>query len=298
MFRFYERSLFLLISVLLLTFVLELVVSPSELHAESKYKIQSIDDSLYRFTAGKYHSVFLVTRDGILVTDPINEDAARWLKSELRERFDQPIRYVIYSHSHPDHTYGGHVFNDAEVTFVAHRLTRQNLRRTRAKTKLPDLVFDEKTDLHLGDHTIELRYHGPNNGRGSISMRFRPQNTLFVVDWIVLGRMPYKDLPGYDIEGMIDSTREVLEIKFDTFVGGHGDLGTKKDVRSYLRYLESLYNQVLQGILDKKSLKTIQRDVDLSEFSDLRKFEDWRDLNIKAVWSQLRNDSYLHLRDR
>ncbi len=125
------------------------------------FSITPVKDGVYRFTAGHYHSAFLVTDKHIVLTDPLSKDAAIWLKAELKKRFNKPIRYVIYSHSHPDHAYGGEVFADPGVTFIAHRLTKQNFERTRAKTKLPDKVFDTEIRLRVDNHIIVLRHHGP-----------------------------------------------------------------------------------------------------------------------------------------
>jgi len=69
---------------------------------------------------------------------------------------------------------------------------------------------------------------------------------------------------------MINSTKSVLKFDFDAFVGGHVDMGTKADVVRYLSYLELLYDQVITGILAKKSLDDIKQDIDLSQFSDLK----------------------------
>lgn len=64
--------------------------------------------------------MFLVTPDGVIVTDPINADAATWLKAEIAKRFNQPIRYVIYSHDHRDHIAGDEVFANDGAIVVAH----------------------------------------------------------------------------------------------------------------------------------------------------------------------------------
>ena len=261
--------------------------------AQVGYAIEKIAGDVYMFSAGHFRSALLVTKEGIVLTDPCGKEAATWLRAELGRRFDAPIRYVIYSHSHPDHVYGGEVFDGPGVTFVAHRLTRQNLVSVKAKTRIPNLVFDGELDLHLGGQRIELRYHGVNNGRGSISMRFAPARVLHVVDWIVLGRMPYMDLRGYDIEGTIRSTREVLDLDFAHFIGGHGKAGGKDDVRRYLRYMETLYSEVRDGMLAGKDLETLQREITLEEFRDLPRFADWRALNIRGVYEKLRDEDYL-----
>ena len=68
--------------------------------------IKKIAGDLYRFQNNFHYSVFLVTSEGIIVTDPINADAAKWLKAEIKKRFDKPIRYLILSHDHSDHSAG------------------------------------------------------------------------------------------------------------------------------------------------------------------------------------------------
>lgn len=105
------------------------------------YAIERMQGDVYRFTAGNYHSVFMMTDAGIVATDPI--DAATWLAQELEARFDFLLRYVIYSHNHIDHTYGGRTLDDEGVRFVAHRLARADLVHKRAETRLPELTFND-----------------------------------------------------------------------------------------------------------------------------------------------------------
>jgi glyoxylase-like metal-dependent hydrolase (beta-lactamase superfamily II) len=261
------------------------------------YAIERVKDNVYRFSAGHHHSVFMVTDEGLFVTDPINTAAAAYLKTELEKRFDVPIRYLAYSHNHIDHVLGGDVLAGEGVTVVAHRYAAEDLEWTRAPTALPEVTFRDKLTIELGGSRVELRYHGPNNGRGSVSMRFQPANVLFVVDWIVLGRMPYRDLPGYDIHGMIRSTREVVAGEpFDLLVGGHGETGTRADVERYLGYLEALYAAVRDGMLAGKSLATLQAEVELSEYSDLAMYDQWLPLNVAGVHRTLVNMSYFDRR--
>lgn len=263
--------------------------------AES-FSIRHIKDNLYRFSNGTHHSVFAVTDEGIALTDPLSYSAASWLKKELKSRFEQPVRYVIYSHSHPDHVYGGQVFADPDVTFIAHEWARDDLLASRADTQIPNLVFNDEMTLYLANTRIDLRYHGPNNGKGSISINFPEQRVLHVVDWVVLGRMPYKTLPGYDIRGMINSTRDVLMMDFDLLVGGHAETGDKADVRIYLSYLEQLYAAVLEGMRQGKDLTTLKKEIRIDEFQSLAMYEDWLPLNIEGVYNDLIDQSYLHIR--
>ena len=74
--------------------------------------IVNITDQLYRAQNNNHYTVFLVTPDGIIMSDPINRDFARWLKAEFATRFKVPVRYVLYTHRDWDHASGGVVFAD------------------------------------------------------------------------------------------------------------------------------------------------------------------------------------------
>ncbi len=269
---------------------------PMEEPEKDVFALIRVTDALWRYSAGTYHGVLLVTDEGVVVTDPLSAEAATWLRKEIRRRFRQPIRYVLYSHSHPDHAYGGQALDGPGVVFVAHALAERAWVRTRAQVRMPDLTFADRLTVHLGGHDVELRYHGPDNGRGSVSMRFVQEDVLHVVDWIVVGRLPYRTLPGYDLHGTMDATEQALALPFSVFVGGHAGIGDRDGVRRYMRYLQALHDQVLNGILAGHDLPTIQREVDLSEFADLGMYDAWRDENIAGAWRLLMDGDYLDMR--
>jgi len=81
--------------------------------------IERVAENLYRAQNNGHYTVFLVTSDGIIMSDPINREFATWLKGELRTRFNVPVRYVLYTHHHWDHASGGQVFADT-AQFVGH----------------------------------------------------------------------------------------------------------------------------------------------------------------------------------
>lgn len=89
-------------------------------------EIIPITDHLYRARDGNWYVIFLVTPDGIILGDTLNNAFAAWLKDEFVKRFDVPVRYVVYSHSHFDHAEGGAVFADTAL-FVAHENMLRNM---------------------------------------------------------------------------------------------------------------------------------------------------------------------------
>ncbi|HET9359145.1 MAG TPA: MBL fold metallo-hydrolase, partial [Vicinamibacterales bacterium] len=82
--------------------------------------IVNVTGQLYRAQNNNHYTVFLVTPEGVIMSDPINRDFARWLKGEIATRFKQPVRYVLYTHRDWDHASGGVVFADT-AEFVGHR---------------------------------------------------------------------------------------------------------------------------------------------------------------------------------
>lgn len=279
-----QNSLFFLPIALLISL-------SSSIAFANEYTIENVKGGVYRFVDDRHRSVFLVTDKGILLTDPLNVSASAWLNTELNKRFGLPVKYVVYSHNHSDHIYGAEIFSGVETTFIAHELARQDIYVTQSKTVLPNITFKEKMTVELGRHSVELRYHGPNDGRGSISMLFQPEKLLFVVDWVVVGRMPWQKLWSYDIQGMINSTKQILELDFDVFVGGHADIGNKSDVQRYLYYLEELYAAVIDGIQSGKSLEEMKQGIKFNEYSDLKQYDKWLPLNIEGVYERLMEES-------
>jgi glyoxylase-like metal-dependent hydrolase (beta-lactamase superfamily II) len=81
--------------------------------------IVNITGQLYRAQNNNHYTVFLVTPEGVIMSDPINRDFGRYLKAEIASRFKVPVRYVLYTHSDWDHASGGVVFADT-AEFVGH----------------------------------------------------------------------------------------------------------------------------------------------------------------------------------
>lgn len=254
--------------------------------SEPKRQISEISDGLYRFQNNFHFSVFLVTEEGILVTDPINADAARWLKSELASRFGKPIKYLVLSHDHADHSAGGEVFSDT-ATVVAHENARATIIGESRPTAVPQLTFSDRMTLHLGGQQVELIYPGRSHSDNLIVIHFPAQRAVFTVDFITVRRLPYRNLSDAYFPDWIDAIKAVEQIDFDILVPGHGETGTKADATNHRYYLQVLYDAVLDAARRGLTLEEMQQTITLEEFSHFGQFEAWRPLNIEGMYRQI-----------
>lgn len=269
---------------------LALAAFPARLSAQdtSSFAISRIAGDLYRFQNATHRSVFLVTPEGIVVTDPISADVARWLKGELQSRFNLPVKYVIYSHGHGDHISGGEAFADT-ATFVAHAGVAAQMERSKVTAPAPQETFTDRKTIRLGGKTIELAYLGRNHTDNSIVMLFPEARTVFAVDFVSVKRVHYRDFPDAFLDEWPESLRKLEALDFDILAPGHGVLGTKDDVRTSREYLEDLRAQVAAQLAQGKDEAQIVAAVTMEKYRGWERYEEWRALNVQGMVRHLQS---------
>ncbi len=254
---------------------------------DAKRSITQIAGDLYRFQNNFHFSVFLVTPDGVIVTDPINADAAQWLKAELATRFGKPVKYMIYSHDHVDHIAGGEVFADTAVV-IAHEQARRDILDEKRPTAVPDITFAAEMTIELGGKTVELSYLGRSHSDNMIVMHFPAERVVFAVDFIPIRTLAWKNLTDAFIPDWIDAIARVEAMDFDILAPGHGPLGTKADATAFRHYMTELHDQVVKGDRAGKSLAEMQESIRLEAYADWGNYDKHRKLNIEGMYNQVR----------
>ena len=263
-----------------------LAAAPLAAQDQPTRAITQISGDLYRFQNKFHYSVFLVTSEGVIATDPINAEAATWLETQIWERFGKEIRYLILSHDHADHSAGGEVFADT-ATVIAHENAKAVIIGEKRPTAVPDITFSDSMTLELGGKKVELTYVGRGHSDNLIVMRFPEERALFAVDFISVNRLPYRNLSDSYYPDWIEAIRKVEAMDFDILVPGHGPVGVKADVATHRAYHEALYGGVLAGARAGQSLEEMQETVTLEEFRDFGQYDAWRALNIEGVYNQI-----------
>ncbi|WP_162914761.1 MBL fold metallo-hydrolase [Desertibaculum subflavum] len=246
-------------------------------------EISKIAGEIYRFRNNNHYSVFAVTPDGIIATDPINADAATWLKAELKSRFDKPVKYLIYSHDHADHSSGGHVFADTAIV-VAHAKAKAAILGEKRPTAVPQVTFTERMTIVLGGTELELTHVGRNHSDNSIVMRFPKERLLFAVDFIPVNAVAFRDFPDAYVPDWIESLRRVEAMDFDILAPGHGPLGRKEHVNQFREYLEDLRQAVLSLAREGKSLDEMKQTIKLPKYEGWAGYQQMFQLNIEGMY--------------
>jgi glyoxylase-like metal-dependent hydrolase (beta-lactamase superfamily II) len=268
--------------------LLALACTGAHAQNEPQRVITPIGGDLYRFQNNFHYSIFLVTSDGIIATDPIDAGAAQWLESELSRRFPgKPIRYVIYSHSHVDHIAGGHVFADT-ATVVAHERAKERILAEQVPTAVPALTFTDRMTIEAGGKRVELYHLGRNHSDNTIVIRFPDERALFAVDIVAVKRLPYRDFPDGYLDEWIETLKVLERMDFDVLALGHGSLGTRSDVGEHRRYLELLRERVKREMDAGKSVEEIKRAVKMPEYESWGSYRDWVELNVEGMYRYLR----------
>jgi glyoxylase-like metal-dependent hydrolase (beta-lactamase superfamily II) len=253
------------------------------------FETKKIADDVYLFRYGAHQSMFVVTPDGVIATDPIGyrrPPAVQTYIDEIRKVTPAPIKYVVYSHHHYDHIEGGRPFKDLGATFIAHKNAKAHLETL----KNPDVVLPDigTGDLHviiLGGTRLELHYVGRNHSDNSLVMLLPKQKLLFVVDFIPIEAVQFRDLPDGFLPDFFESFDKVLALDWDRMIPGHpyagGRLGTKDDVRAAKQYMVDLSDAVKPAALAGKCFDDAMKEIKLPKYEKWANYERYLPGNIE-----------------
>jgi cyclase len=221
--------------------------------------------------------------DGVLAVDATStERRTRALLAAIADVSNAPIRTLVNTHHHGDHTNGNCLFADATV--VGHRNCRDNVLAQSIggleavfgdvpwgdlTIRAPEVVFDDRVDVFAGDRLVELHYiGGPAHTTGDVVAWLPEERVLFSGDLVFNGGTPFV-LMG-SVIGAIESLERVRAFDAQTIVPGHGDVCGPEVidvVDGYLRFVaEAAVNAVAAGLTPLEAARQVQ----LGEYADLR----------------------------
>lgn len=219
--------------------------------------------------------------DGVFLIDDQFAPLTDRIKAAIAGFSDQPIRFLINTHWHGDHTGGNENLGGEGVVIVAHdnvrtRMSRDNFskafgRNTPASPKaaLPVITFNDTLTFHLNGNEIEGRHFAHAHTDGDSVLHFRGTNVIHTGDIWFNGSYPFIDTEsGGSIDGVIRAVTAILDIADANtrIIPGHGPLGNRKELGRYLSMLKDVRSRVQALIDEGRSLDQIQTAKPLADY--------------------------------
>lgn len=233
-----------------------------ETPAEIKINTTEVAPGIYRlFVDNRVAVVAQVGDDGILVVDAAYDRTGEALKVAIGELSDQPIRYLINTHLHGDHT-GGNAIIGRDALIIAHPTVKEFLSKPQERDgkttpplpdyALPHMTIEGKTTLSFNGETIEIIPLTGGHTAGDLLIYFPKAKVLDIGDLLFAGYFPYVDTGNGGNPLVFASNLQWIIEHFEdgvTFIGGHGPVFTKSQLTEYLKSL----NETMATIKKAKS---------------------------------------------
>ena len=243
---------------------------------EARLQIRGVKDGLYvipGFDGGQSggNVAVRVTDDGVIIVDNKFPYSFDFITEQVRKITDQPIKYVLNTHHHDDHSGSNADFlPTAEV--IAHKNARANIVRNNQPGP-PRVIFADETAVFLGGAEVQMFHFGRGHTNGDAVAYFPDLRTVHTGDLIVFGQRldgstlsPFWDFGnGGSVLEWPATLTGLLALDFDTVIPGHGPLLTKDDVRIFRGKMEIVIDRVRTEIAAGATRDDIGSRVDTAD---------------------------------
>jgi len=231
-------------------------------------KVSKVAGSVYMLQGAGGNIGASVGDDGIVVVDDQYAPLADRIQAALKGITDKPVRFIINTHYHEDHT-GGNEFFQKQAPIIAQDNVRKRLEeggaagnggsvhfdaKPQPKGALPIITFDHDITVHLNGEDIRALHFPAGHTDGDSVIYFPKSNVVHMGDDFVTYGFPFIDVDsGGSIDGMISGVENAIaQLPADVkIIPGHGPVSNLDDVRAYVKMLKET-RAAVQDALDKK----------------------------------------------
>ena len=240
-------------------------------------KVTKVAGNVYMLEGAGGNIGASVGDDGIVIVDDQYAPLAEKIQAALKSITDKPVRFIINTHYHGDHT-GGNAYFQKQAPIIAHDNVRKRLEsggsagnggsihmdaKPAAKEALPIITFDHDVTVHLNGEDIRALFFPAGHTDGDSIIFFPKSNVVHMGDDFVTYGFPFIDVDsGGSINGMIDGVERVIaQVPPDVkIIPGHGPVSSLDDVRAYLTMLKATRDVVQNAMKDGKTLDQMKQE--------------------------------------
>ena len=291
-----------LTGVLMIALSFFLTIEIATAKSSGKNQVWEVSKNVYRFGPAEgnngYYSMFVVTGEGVIAIEPANNDHANGLMAAIKSVSDQPVRYLLHSHNHWDHSKGGKVFKDAGATIISHVEAYEWMKANpHPEMVLPDQYWTGKRkDIVLGDKTIELHHIGMSHGLGMTVFILREEKIAYIADIVTPNRVLFANVPDFNIKEWIRALKQVETLDFTGAIYSHTQskepLGSKTDVVLTREFIVDVKKAIVAEFKKGTDFVNIPTTVDLPKYKHWAMYEEWLPLNVWRIMLDMHMGPY------
>jgi glyoxylase-like metal-dependent hydrolase (beta-lactamase superfamily II) len=235
-------------------------------------KTTKLTDSIYMLEGSGGNILVSIGQDGVFMVDDQFAPLTVKIKDAISKITDKPIKFVINTHWHPDHTGGNENLGETGAIIVSHDNVKKRLSTEQfsdffkrsvpplSEKGLPIITFSDNMSIYQNDDEINIIHMDNGHTDGDSIVYFTKNNVIHVGDDFSDKAYPFIDISsGGTIDGLISSLKTIsLIIKDNTkVISGHAGISNKTKVNEYANMLIDVRNQISQMITEGKSLEDI-----------------------------------------
>jgi cyclase len=259
-----------------LFFVCSVATAQDQDFSNVQMKVSKVAGNVYMLQGAGGNIGASVGDDGIVIVDDQYAPMAEKIQAALKGITDKPVRFIINTHYHGDHT-GGNEYFQKQAPVIAQDNVRKRLEsgggagnggsvhidaKAAPHDALPILTFDHDVTVHLNGEDIRALYFPAGHTDGDSIIFFPHSNVVHMGDDFVTYGFPFIDVEsGGSINGMIDAVAQVIsQLPPDVkVIPGHGAVSTLNDVRKYESMLKATRDAVQQALKQGQTLDQMKQ---------------------------------------
>jgi cyclase len=249
--------------------------------APAKITVNKVKDDLFELVSGSGNVAVYVTDEGLILIDDKYDQDHEPIMEALKGISDKPVKYIITTHHHADHS-GGNAKFVSSANIISTANARTDIVEKKQGNAPPGMVgaqitFTDETAVHLGGKEVRAKYFGRGHTNGDAVIYFPQLKTLHTGD-LMAGNTPLIDYPGGG--SVVEWTKTLdgaLKLDFDTVIPGHGAVTNKAALLAYRNNVEKLRNRAQSMIREGKSQDEVGK-VMTAEFN-------WAPTGLQFQWS-------------
>ena len=258
-----SRTLLLRLSAGILLLAGSWIAYTQNQNRQPSNKLNKITDDLYEIEGDGGNVAVYITNEGVILVDDKFEYDGNDIVDKVKSVTNQPIKYVLNTHHHGDHT-GSNARFLPTAEIISHVNARKNMIEGK-QPGAPRVTFTQETAVFLGGKEVRARYFGRGHTNGDVMIYFPALKLLHTGD-LMAGNSPLIDYGGGG--SLLEWTAtldEALKMDIDTVIPGHGPVAKKADLLAYRNNVDKLKTRVT-GLVRQGSSKEEIAKVMNSEF--------------------------------